>query len=269
MEYLLKLEWLKNRKNTVFILICISYVVMLPGTMMIGKSVNPMPPVLPGNFIFFEFPTNWDFFAYAGSWLAFFMFGFFAVYTVTAEYSFKTLRQSIINGLQRNQFVSAKLLFILMMCVGATLYYVLCVLACGYIHEPHTKLDFAFDQPLIILKFFLMNISYGVFGLLLGFLLRRSGLALFTYMIYIMMLEPFIRWVLVQKYIHKSAHIYFPMNVFEDLTPLPFYRMMPEQFKTAGGAMALVPDHISIPLSIGYIFVFIWGMYYLINKRDL
>ena len=47
MGYLLKLEWLKNRKNTVFILICFSYLVMLPGTMMIGKSVNPMPPVLP------------------------------------------------------------------------------------------------------------------------------------------------------------------------------------------------------------------------------
>ena len=132
MTHLLKLEWLKMKDYVLFRIVAISYVVLLPAALFVGKKI----PELKGEafnpqVIFFNFPSVWDWLGYIGNWLVFFMLGFMAVMLITNEHTYRTLRQNVITGLQRQAFFWSKVQFMAVVSLAATVYYALCALVIG------------------------------------------------------------------------------------------------------------------------------------------
>ena len=105
---LLALEFAKFRKSSVIGLLTILYVIMMPTVIFVGKEFKNVPPPLPNNTIFFNFPTVWDYLGYAGNWLVFFFLGLISVFIVVNEVSYKTFRQNVITGLTRRKYFLAK-----------------------------------------------------------------------------------------------------------------------------------------------------------------
>ena len=247
-----------------------------------------MPPPLPANSVFYEFPTVWEYQGYIGNWLIFFFVGFIGIFIVTNEVSYKTLRQNIITGLTRKEYFSAKLLTIIVISVLATLIYAVSTIIIGLIHTPGADLALIFDNNWSITKFFLMSMGYMSFGLLIGFVVRRSGLATFLYLAYIMFLEPIIKWSIfgflnwdtIQGVIDDGPEEgfsvynyvnYFPMNVIEDLHPNPFLKL-PDNFLKGNEDInydILLTHHEAIIGSILYIGIFIFLAYRSFLRRDI
>ena len=272
MIHLLKLEWLKQKDYILFRILLVVYAVMLPALLMIGKKIKISGGELPFNpqISLFHFPTVWEWLAYIGNWLVFFVLGFMAVLIITNEHSFKTLRQNIITGLQRKNWFWSKALFILAISAAVTLYYALCSLAIGLYHAMGDTIYMStvFKNADYILRFFLMCLGYMSFGMLIGVLVKRTGIALFVFLGYSFFLEPVIRWVVHLKLFKNASMNYYPMNVFEDLCPVPFSDQA-NRFASEYNFDLFLQPSVAIGLAVFYILLLNWFAYKRLTTSDL
>jgi ABC-2 type transport system permease protein len=268
MLFLFNLEWKKLYQLTAFRIFMAFYLLLLPSILLTGKQLKDLPPPLYTNEVFFMFPTVWQYLGYIGNWLCFFFFGFLAIIMVTTEYSNKTMRQNIITGLSRKQYFLSKFYFTVGISLFATLYFTLCALIIGFFNTEVIYWHKVWQYGDYIPRYFLMCLSYMTFGLLLGFLIRRTGLAMFLYLAYIMFVEQILRWgVHFQLFKHESMHFY-PMNATEDLIPLPFTEMADEFISSYGFNIYIQPTAAMITVAI-YVALFLFLAYNRIKSADL
>lgn len=266
--HLLQLEWQKWSKNLAFRILTLFYVIALPSLLLLGKRIDQLPPPIGTNEVFFMFPTVWEYLGYVGNWLSFFFLGFLSVLIITTEYSYKTLRQNIINGMTRAAFFKGKLYFVAVIALFATLYYSLCALMIGYFNTDIIITAKVFQNWSYIPRYFLMCMGYMVFGLFLGFLIKRTGIALFVYLAYIMFVELILRWGVhanISK--HKSMHFY-PMNAVEDLIPIP-YTQQAQQFMGQFGFNFFLTPTEAVVTTLVYLSIFLWIAWWVVKRADL
>lgn len=268
MLFLLQLEWKKLNRLLAFRIFIAFYLILLPALLLTGKQIPDLPPPLMTNEVLFIFPTIWEFLGYIGSWLCFFFFGFLSIISVTLEYSNRTMRQNIITGLSRKEYFLGKLYFILALSLGAALYYALCALVIGYFNTETIYWHKVWQNADYIPRYFLLCVGYMSFGMLLGFVVKRTGLALFLYLAYIMFLEMVIRWgVHFQLIKNRSMHFY-PMNAVEDLLPPPIAEIGDEFLEANGFDFFLSPTE-AILTTVVYVALFGWLSYRLVKRADL
>jgi len=266
---LIKLEWSKFKKNTTLTLLFIFFCVFFPATLFFG-SILPtgLPNFLPSKDSFFSFPGIWEYLGYAGNWIVFFFLGVIVIYTFTIEVSNKTLRQSIINGLTRQEVFISKLLNVVLLSAFATLYYTLLSFIIGLINTEDFSLGIAFSNEMAIPRFFLMSFSYMTFALFLAFVFRKAGIAVFFYISYVIIIEPLIRMVAKEK-IYSGAYInYFPMNATEDLMPLLGAKTT-NSFPTNMDFAFLLTFKEAAIFTIIYTLIFLFISYSLFIKKDI
>ncbi len=222
--YLLNTEWKKFRKNAVVSLLGIMFLITMPTIIFVGKEFDNVPPPLPNNKIFFEFPTMWDYLGYAGNWLVFFFLGLMVIFLITSEVGYKTMRQNVICGYTRRTYFLAKLASMVFLCVVGTLLYAIIGMAIGFYHTEGATLSIALDNDLAFLRFFLMSLGYTSMAFFIAFIFRRSGVSVLLYITYIMLIEHFIKWVIHFRMIKNYTVNFYPSNVIEDLMPFPLYR---------------------------------------------
>lgn len=268
MFYFLRLEWYKWRYNLFFQLLVGAYLVLLPAILLAGKKLPSLPPPMVSTDVLYIFPSIWGFLGYIGSWLSFFMFGFLAIGLITLEYSYRTLRQNVITGLDRDDVLKAKLTFLLTIALGATLYYAICALVIGGWHTESLRWAKIWQNDWLIPRFFVMNMGYMIFGFTLGLLIRHTGIALFVYFGYILFLEPVIRWALHNNYFPGRAMHYYPMNAVEDLVPAPQTEMAEEFIRKQGFSLFLSPGE-ALLLTLLFSGLFLWFCYRRLQQADL
>lgn len=269
MVKLLFFEYSKWKKNSVIGILLGMFVLMLPLIIFIGKELDNVPPPLPSSDVFFQFPTMWNYLGFAGSWLAFFCLGLIAVFMVVNEVSYKTMRQNIISGLRREEFFAAKILSIVVLSLCATLLYMVIGLIIGFVHTKGATIGDAFDNSWAIPRFFLMCLGYMTMGLFAGFIFRRSGVAVLFYLIYVMMLEPAIKWLLHFRFFENNSINFYPSNVFEDLMPFPLYHFADAIPKKDLDFNFLLPYGTAAIAAIVWIIILGGIAYWSILKRDI
>lgn len=245
------------------------FLVTMPVVIFVGKQFKDVPPPFPSVSSIFKFPGVWESQGYVGNWLVFFFLGFIMLYIVTSEVNFRTMRQNIITGLSRNEYFMSKLLVALALSVIATVYYAIIVLAIGYFHADPYSLEGAFDNDMAILRFFLMCMGYLSFAMLLAFLLRRSGLAIFFYTCYIIFIETIIKMFVGAKILKSDIVNFLPLNAIEDLMPNPLYKLSDYvPVKTADFQFLLTQNEAMVSSTI-YILMFIGLAYWNFKRRDI
>ena len=287
---LLTLEYLKFKSNAVITMLIILFVALFPFIILAAKDMfSNVPPPLPSSAVFFEFPTVWDYQGYVGNWMLYLFVGFIGIFLVTNEVSYRTLRQNIITGLTRTEYFFGKLLTIILIALCTTLLYMISTIVIGLIHTSGVDLELIFDNNYASSRFFLMSMGYLSFGMLLGFVIRKSGLATFIYLSYILFIEAIIKWsafsflnsdtiksamksdTMPEKISFSNIINYLPMNVIEDLHPNPWLRL-PDNFMKVSKEVdfdILVPTYMAVIMSIIYILLFIFLAYRSFIKRDI
>jgi len=271
MLHLLELEWKKQKDFILFKILLIAYAVFLPGALMIGKKI----PVMEGGanmfnpqVMLFHFPTVWDWLGYTGNWLVFFVLGFLGVLLITNEHTYRTLRQNIITGLHRREFLLSKVYFMLAICLAFTAYYSLCAIVIGSLHADTLYFTTIFLNWDMMPRYLLMCLGYMSFGLLVGVLVKRTGIALFVYLTYAMFLEPVLRWALHLRLLKNKSMNFYPLNSFEDLCPVPFTQQAESFLKENDFTMFLSPLE-AVVSSCVYIALFIFIAYKRLENSDL
>jgi ABC-2 type transport system permease protein len=168
----------------------------------------------------FSFPEAWKTVAYFSS-LFIFIPAIVVIMLVTNEYTYKTSRQNIIDGWSRRDFLVGKLIDVLLLTALLTFLYAIVALAIGtaYTTDPAaSKWKMAYYVGLFALQSFSqLSIAFVV-----GFLVRKSFIALAIFSFYAIILEPIAVNVLRYKYKNTIGE-YFPLEVSNRLLPKPAF----------------------------------------------
>ena len=141
---LIKTEWLKMRKYTAFWWIMgltalaypgINYAFYMVYDDLMNKptQASKMAKMLIGNP--FTFPEVWHTVAYFSSWFVFIP-AVVVIMFISNEYSFKTHRQNIIDGWSRKQFITSKLMDVMIISLLISVLYIIVCL--GFYRPPGT-----------------------------------------------------------------------------------------------------------------------------------
>jgi hypothetical protein len=119
----------------------------------------------------------------------------------------------------------------------------------------------------LIPRFFLMCFGYMSFGFFLGVLIKKTGIALFIYLVYIMFIESVIRGIHMYYIRNISMHLY-PMNANEDLVPIPFAKLAEEFLRENEFSLFLDPRIAAMTVCI-YTSIFLFFAYRKIKYSDI
>jgi len=210
----------------------------------------------------FTFPEAWHTVAYFSSWFVFIP-AVVVIMLMSNEYSFRTHRQNIIDGWSRNQFITSKLLDVVIISFIITILYTIVSLVTGFANQTRL-IQNPWDQAHYIGLFGLQTFAQLSIAFLIGFLIRKAFLALGIFLFYFIILENLI--VGLFKWKNIAVGNYLPLEISDKLIPPPgFIRMMdPDSYQKSLDAISL---HVFLTIILTTI---IWVICYRINnKRDL
>ena len=258
----LSIEWLKIKSYRTFWWLTGLFVLSLMGSNYItyqlkaaasGRSHGGLD-LLMGNP--FSFPDVWQTVTYVSSYVLF-LPGFLLVILITNEYNFRTHRQNIIDGMRRTEFAKTKILLAVILSVMATVLVVLLAGITGLIGGG----SFGLTGSIYVLYFFLQALTYSLAGLLLGTLLKRSGLTIAIYLTYVLFIKNMLAF-LANNY-RGGIGSYIPVKSTDELIPLPF-------FKRAISTLVNPPDLTwLLILTILYLAAFCWLTVFKYRSQDL
>lgn len=269
--YLLKLEWLKFSKNLLFLIATILFAIALPGIFLGYNNLG----IGGGTEMFFDknsfiqFNKIWNLGGYFGNWLLFFIGGFLGVVSISSEMIYRTGRQQLISGLSRENFLLAKFYLSIIFSLVFTIYYFIVTSVTGFFitDEPGT-FDMAYAM-FACFKFFLMSMSYFIFGQFLALLFRKNSLVtMFFFIGYTMIAEPLLRWSVHLKLIDGRSFLFYPMNAVEDLTPMPFLGAY-EELMNGMGFDIFLSSNEAIITSLLYLSIYIFLSWRMIRRFNI
>jgi len=185
---------------------------------------------------------------------------FIFLITITNEYSFKTLRQNIIDGMNRRELLLGKLLLATGFSIVSLLFIFLSGLVIGGVFSPVNDFNSIFLHSDFLIGHFIEMLAYLSFALFLGILVRRTGFALVLLFIYSLIIEPILSaWI---GYKFNGPEMFLPIKSIKLLVPNPFSKYL----------LIETQEHlkmISVFIAVCWGVIFNFGSYWLLRKRDL
>jgi len=224
----------------------------------------------------YQFPNIWEFFPWVASWFNLFL-AIVVILLVGNEFSFRTFRQNVIDGLSRNDLLRGKMILIFSIAVYTFLMVFIAVMIFGLINSDDYSMNAIFGKSYLLLIYFIQALGYMSLGVLIAIIFRNNALSIIMFILYFFPIEPIIRWIF-------EAHTrrYFPIKIISNLTPMPEFLTMTSEntFTNEAGNSSLDLQEIGLtiePLSVGlnvglalvYIAIFIAVSTYLLNKKNL
>ncbi len=219
---------------------------------------------------FLRFPTVWQSVAYYSSWF-YPLLSLLIIILVGNEFNFRTIRQNIIDGLTRAEFLFSKLIVIVLISLIVTILLFFSAYVIGISFSGTTE-NVYFLGLKYVLSFFIQTVAYLSFAFLISLLLKSVGASIVVFIGY------FIFELVVRAYLSIfSLNIanYLPAKVFSNLTPPPSVTTMirdtnikdaiSESLKSDGE----LSFYTNMLIAVIYIIIFLLLSFQIINKKDL
>jgi ABC-type transport system involved in multi-copper enzyme maturation permease subunit len=224
----------------------------------------------------FNFPFIWHFNTYVAAWLKFFL-AIVIVSMMANEYSYGTLKQNLIDGLSKKEFILSKFLTVVLLAFASTVFVFVMSLLLGLSFSSYTEFGIIFSDLEYLIAFFVKLVGFFSFCLFLGILVKRSAFALGFLLVW-SVFEGIAKGLLVFKLFPESTIGYtimkfFPLEAMSNLIIEPFSRL--SVIKTIGTQMGVenTKDYgvhsFSILIVLIWTFLFVYFSYKLLKNRDL
>ena len=274
---LLQIEFIKLWNNSASKALIIAYFILLTfisGIAAIKFDIGPIKFHLAEMGIF-DFPYIWHF----NSFVAAFFKLFLAVVIVSMmanEYSNKTIKQNLIDGLSKWEFIYSKFLTVLALSAVSTIFLFIISLLLGLGYSSYDEMSIIFSDLEFILAYFIKLVGFFSFCLFLGILVKRSAFALgflILWAIVEQLIFGLLGWKITSWDTAMTIKGFFPLESMANLVKEPFSRL---------SAVQNVGDQLGTDLNFDYAVhwyeilivivwtaIFVYSSHVLLKKRDL
>lgn len=179
MKRLISIELQKIWMNKASRILTLTYFILLSFIALIASikfNIGPFKFHLAEMGIF-NFPYIWHFNTYVAGWLKLFL-AIVIVSMMANEYSYGTLKQNLIDGLSKKEFILSKFLTVVLFALCSTIFVFVMSLLLGLSFSSYNEVDVIFMDLDYLLAFFAEMMGFFSFCLFLGILVKRSAFAL-------------------------------------------------------------------------------------------
>jgi ABC-2 type transport system permease protein len=223
----------------------------------------------------FNFPYIWHFNTFVAALLKIFL-AIIIVSMMSNEYTYKTIKQNLIDGLSKKEFIASKFLTVVLFSIVSTVFVAVISLILGSIYSDYTEWGIVFTDLRFLVAYFIKLVGFFSFCLFIGILVKRSAFAL-GFLILWQMFEGFtrgmIRWKLFDGETTDAIMGFFPLNAMFNVLKEPFSRLSAVQSVANQIGEEIALDYGTSLLDMGIVLawtaIFIWGSYRILKKRDL
>ena len=277
MKRLLSIELQKIWKNKASRVLTITYFVLLSFIALIASikfdlGIFKLDLAEMG---IFNFPFIWHFNTYVAIWFKLFL-AIIIVSMMANEYSYGTLKQNLIDGMSKKEFIISKFLVVLLFSLASTLFIFIMSLILGFSFSSFTEIGIVFSDLQYLLAYFVNLVGFFSICLFFGILVKRSAFALgFLLILYFTegIIHLLLNWLLLDNSKANVIIAFLPLESISNLLIEPFTRL--SIIKNIGTQIGVenVKDysvHFStIAIVLAWTTIFMFLSYKIIKKRDL
>ncbi|WP_284651912.1 ABC transporter permease [Flavobacterium terrisoli] len=224
----------------------------------------------------FNFPFIWHFNTWVASLLKFFL-AVVIVSMMANEYSYGTLKQNLIDGMSKKEFMLSKFLTVVLFALVSTVFVFVMSLLLGLSFSSYNEPSIIFSELEYLLAYFVKLLGFFSFCLFLGVLIKRSAFALgflFFWFIGEKISYAFAKFEFFDRDPRVDTFYSFaPLESMSNLIIEPFTRMSAIQnIQNAVGENSVKDYDVhfsSILIVLAWTAIFILSSYQIIKKRDL
>jgi len=226
----------------------------------------------------FNFPYIWHFNTFIIALLKIF-FAIVIVAMIGNEYSYKTIKQNLIDGMSKSEFLKSKVYTIASFVGISTLLVFSISLILGGIYSDYNEFQIIFSELEYLLAYAVKLFGFFSFCLFLAILIKRSAFALgflALWQVFEGIAYGLLRWRLSDLIPQLSAEKvirFFPLQSIGNLITEPFTRLSAIQNIADQLGEDFTKDYgvsfLNITVVLVWSAVFIWGSYRLLKSRDL
>ncbi len=224
----------------------------------------------------FNFPYIWHFNTYMATWAKFFLV-LVIVSMISSEYSHRTLKQNLIDGLSKKEFIATKFLTLTFFALLSTLYIALLSLILGFSFTEHIELSNVFGDTIYLAAYFLKLLGFFSICMCACIWVKNSAFSLGVVFIW-WVIENITYWILSYIFpedstLPQSIRQFFPLEAMETLISEPISRMEVVQSAAnqfAGGINIDYAVHwYELAIVTVWIAIFVGLSYLILQRRDL
>ena len=187
------------------------------------------------------------------------LLGIMTVISITNEYTYRTLRQNVIDGLSRWEFLLTKILTNFLLSLLSVVLIFLIALITGFIYTPEINWNYVFTDLEFYPAYLLEVFSYLSYALMLGILIQRSGLTIIVLLLSYLLefiikinIDDYMPWILP----------FFPMESISALIKMPLYRYVFQEIQD-------YVDPLSVAVAFAWAVAFNYFSYLKLKRSDL
>ena len=222
----------------------------------------------------FNFPYIWHFNTYIAAILKLFL-AIVIVSMMSNEYSYRTLKQNLIDGLSKKEFVLSKFVTVLLFSFISTVFIFVVSLLLGLSFSDYNELAIIFSDMEYIGAYFIKLVAFFTFCLFLGVLVKRSAFAL-GFLLVCFIFEK-ILWGFLEFNLSRettdSIMQYFPLESMSNLIKEPFSRLGAVQSAANQLGENFTKDYdvnlFNVLIVLVWTGLFLYWSYAVLKKRDL
>lgn len=226
----------------------------------------------------FNFPYIWHFNTFIIALLKIF-FAIVIVAMIGNEYSYKTIKQNLIDGMSKGEFLKSKVYTIAAFVGISTLLVFIISLILGGIYSDYNEFQIIFSELEYLLAYAVKLFGFFSFCLFLAILIKRSAFALgflALWQVFEGIAYGLLRWRLSDLIPQLSAEQvikFFPLRSIGNLITEPFTRLSAIQNIADQLGEGFTKDYgvsfLNITVVLVWSALFIWGSFSLLKGRDL
>ena len=278
MKRLLSIELQKIWKNKASRVLTITYFVLLSFIALIASikfdlGIFKLDLAEMG---IFNFPFIWHFNTYVAAILKFFL-AIVIVSMMANEYSYGTLKQNLIDGMSKQEFILSKFLTVVLFAFCSTIFVFIMSLILGYSFSSYNEIDVVFSDLEYLIAFFVKLVGFFSFCLFLGIFVKRSAFAigfLFVWNIAESILSGLLHFkIFPNNDTAGKITQFFPLQAMSNLIVEPLTRLsIIKNIGTQIGVESLKDYSVhfsTIAIVLAWTGIFMFLSYKIIKKRDL
>ncbi|WP_420602417.1 ABC transporter permease [Flagellimonas sp.] len=277
MVRLLQIEFIKLWNNRASKILITSYFVLLTSIALIAAikfDIGPVKFHLADQGIF-NFPYIWHFNTFVTAIFKLFL-AIVIVSMMANEYSNKTIKQNLIDGLSKKEFILSKFLTVISFSLISTIFVFVVSMILGLVYSDYNEVSIIFSNMEFLPAFFLKLVGFFSFCLFLGIFVKRSAFAL-GFLILWAVLEQIVFGLLGWKVMSwdnaKLVKDFFPLESMTNLIKEPFTRLSAVQnIGNQIGENMKFDYHVywyEFLIVLFWTALFVYLSYALLKKRDL